>query len=126
MALVVRVTMVLTCQEGDLGSICFLFNWQKGSIGTAIKANRRRPMQGISLIGFLIVGLIAGWLGGKIMRRGGFGFVGNLVVGVLGAFLGGFLFSTLGITSYGFVGALVTATAGAVVLLFIVGLIKRA
>jgi uncharacterized membrane protein YeaQ/YmgE (transglycosylase-associated protein family) len=83
-------------------------------------------MEGISLIGFLIVGLIAGWLGGKIMRGGGFGFVGNLVVGVVGAFFGGFLFSTLGITSYGFVGALITATAGAVVLLFIVGLIKRA
>jgi uncharacterized membrane protein YeaQ/YmgE (transglycosylase-associated protein family) len=83
-------------------------------------------MEGISLIAFLVVGLIAGWLGGKIMRGGGFGFVGNLVVGVVGAFLGGFLFSTLGITSYGFVGALVTATIGAVVLLFIVGLIKRA
>jgi uncharacterized membrane protein YeaQ/YmgE (transglycosylase-associated protein family) len=60
------------------------------------------------------------------MRGGGFGFVGNLVVGVVGAFLGGFLFSTLGIASYGFVGTLVTATVGAVVLLFIVGLIKRA
>jgi uncharacterized membrane protein YeaQ/YmgE (transglycosylase-associated protein family) len=59
------------------------------------------------------------------MRGGGFGFVGNMAVGVVGAFIGGFLFSTLGITSYGFVGALVTATVGAVVLLFVVGLIKR-
>jgi uncharacterized membrane protein YeaQ/YmgE (transglycosylase-associated protein family) len=82
-------------------------------------------MEGVSLIGFLIVGLIAGWLGGKIMRGGGFGFVGNLVVGVVGAFVGGFLFSTLGITSFGIIGALLTATIGAVVLLFVVGLIKR-
>jgi len=126
MAFVVRVTVVLTYQEGDLGSYCFPFKYQSSSIGTVIKANGRRPMEGLSLIGFLIVGLIAGWLGGKIMRGGGFGFVGNLVVGVVGAFLGGFLFSTLGITSYGFVGALVTATVGAVVLLFIFGLIKRA
>jgi uncharacterized membrane protein YeaQ/YmgE (transglycosylase-associated protein family) len=80
----------------------------------------------MSIIGFLVVGLIAGWLGGKIMRGGGFGFVGNLVVGVVGAFLGGFFFSTLGITSYGILGALVTATLGAVVLLFVVSLIKRA
>jgi uncharacterized membrane protein YeaQ/YmgE (transglycosylase-associated protein family) len=80
----------------------------------------------MSIIGFLVVGLIAGWLGGKIMRGGGFGLVGNLVVGVVGAFLGGFLFSTLGITSYGILGALVTATVGAVVLLFVVSLIKRA
>jgi uncharacterized membrane protein YeaQ/YmgE (transglycosylase-associated protein family) len=82
-------------------------------------------MQGVSLIGFLIVGLIAGWLGSKIMRGGGFGFLGNLAVGVVGAFVGGVLFNALGITGYGFVGALVTATVGAVVLLFIVGLIKR-
>jgi uncharacterized membrane protein YeaQ/YmgE (transglycosylase-associated protein family) len=46
-------------------------------------------------------------------------------VGVVGAFLGGILFNALGITAFGFVGALVTATVGAVVLLFIVGLIKR-
>jgi len=83
------------------------------------------PMEGVSLIGFLVVGLIAGWLGGKIMRGGGFGFFGNLIVGVVGAFLGGILFNALGITAFGFVGALVTATVGAVVLLFIVGLIRR-
>ena len=82
-------------------------------------------MEGVSLIGFLVVGLIADLLGGKIMRGGGFGFFGNLIVGVVGAFLGGFLFNLLGITAFGFVGALVTATVGAVVLLFFVGLIKR-
>jgi uncharacterized membrane protein YeaQ/YmgE (transglycosylase-associated protein family) len=87
---------------------------------------REDKMEGVSLIGFLIVGLIAGWLGGKIMRGGGFGFFGNLVVGIVGAFVGGFLFRALGIIGFGFVGALVTATVGAVVLLFIVSLIKRA
>jgi len=50
------------------------------------------------LIGFLIIGLIAGWLGGKIMRGGGFGLVGNLIVGVIGALVGGFTFGLLGLT----------------------------
>jgi uncharacterized membrane protein YeaQ/YmgE (transglycosylase-associated protein family) len=83
-------------------------------------------MEGLSLLGFLIIGLIAGWLGGKIMRGGGFGLVGNLVVGVIGAFLGGFLFDKLGIAMGGTIGALITAVVGSVVLLFIVGILKRA
>lgn len=53
------------------------------------------------LIGFLIIGLIAGWLGGKIMRGGGFGLVGNLIVGVIGALVGGFTFGLLGLTAGG-------------------------
>jgi uncharacterized membrane protein YeaQ/YmgE (transglycosylase-associated protein family) len=78
------------------------------------------------LIGFLIIGLIAGWLGGKIMRGGGFGLVGNLIVGVIGAFIGGFAFGLLGLTAGGFIGSLVTATVGAVILLWLVGLMKKA
>jgi uncharacterized membrane protein YeaQ/YmgE (transglycosylase-associated protein family) len=75
-------------------------------------------------IWFLIIGLVAGWIAGKLMRGHGFGLVGNLVVGILGALAGGFLFGLLGVTAYGLIGSLVTATVGAVVLLWIVRLLK--
>jgi uncharacterized membrane protein YeaQ/YmgE (transglycosylase-associated protein family) len=82
-------------------------------------------MEGTSLIAFLLIGLVAGWLAGLIMKGGGFGLIGNLIVGVIGAFVGGFVFSLLGVSAGGLVGAIVTATVGAVVLLFLVGLVKR-
>ena len=76
---------------------------------------------------FLIVGLIAGWLAGVLVKGGGFGLIGDLVVGVIGAFLGGFLFTSLGVSAGGgLLGAIVVATIGAVVLLFLVRLLKRA
>jgi len=78
-----------------------------------------------SLIIFLIIGAIAGWLAGNIMKGKGFGLVGNIVVGIIGAFLGGFLFGFLGIAAYGFIGSLIVATLGAVILVYIVGLIKK-
>lgn len=81
----------------------------------------------MNILWFLIVGLIAGWLAGLLVKGGGFGLVGDLVVGVIGAFLGGFLFSSLGISAGGgLIGSIIVATIGAVVLLFIVRLIKRA
>jgi len=81
----------------------------------------------MSILWFLVVGLVAGWLAGILVKGGGFGLVGDLIVGVIGAFLGGFLFSTFGVSmGGGLVGSLIVATVGAVVLLFIVRLIKRA
>ena len=81
----------------------------------------------MSLLWFLIVGVVAGWLAGVLVKGGGFGLVGDLVVGVIGAVLGGFLFSTFGASiGGGLIGSIVVATVGAVVLLFIVRLIKRA
>lgn len=80
----------------------------------------------MSFLWFLVVGLVAGWLAGVLVKGGGFGLVGDLVVGVVGAFLGGFLFSTFGVSlGGGLVGSIVVATIGAVVLLFIVRLVKR-
>lgn len=76
------------------------------------------------LITFLIIGAIAGWLAGILMKGGGFGLLRNIIVGVLGALLGGFVFGLIGIASVGFVGSIVTATAGAVLLLFILGKMK--
>jgi uncharacterized membrane protein YeaQ/YmgE (transglycosylase-associated protein family) len=81
----------------------------------------------MNFIWFLIVGLIAGWLAGVLVKGGGFGLIGDLVVGVVGAFIGGFLFSLLGLgTNGGLIGSIVVATIGAVVLLVIVRAIKRA
>jgi uncharacterized membrane protein YeaQ/YmgE (transglycosylase-associated protein family) len=80
-----------------------------------------------NLIIFLLIGIIAGFLAGKIMRGSGFGLLGDLVVGILGAFLGGWLFGTLGIGIGGGIAAtIIVATIGAMLLLFLVRLIKRA
>jgi uncharacterized membrane protein YeaQ/YmgE (transglycosylase-associated protein family) len=80
----------------------------------------------VDVVWFIIIGIIAGWLAGKIMRGAGFGLLGDLVIGIIGALLGGFIFGQLGISAGGLVGALVTATIGAIVLLFLIRLIKRA
>lgn len=76
------------------------------------------------LIYFLLIGLAAGWLAGKIMKGHSFGIVGNLVVGVIGAVLGGFLFRLVGLLTVSLIGGLVSATVGAVVLLFILQKVK--
>ena len=81
----------------------------------------------MSFLFFLIVGLVAGWLAGVLVKGSGFGIIGDLVVGVIGAFLGGWLFSTFGASlGGGLLGSIIVATLGAVVLLFIVRLVKRA
>jgi uncharacterized membrane protein YeaQ/YmgE (transglycosylase-associated protein family) len=79
-----------------------------------------------SLIWFLLIGLIAGWLAGKVMRGGGFGILGDMIVGVIGALIGGWLFGVLGIGVGGLIGAIVTAFVGAVILLAILRAIRRA
>jgi uncharacterized membrane protein YeaQ/YmgE (transglycosylase-associated protein family) len=78
------------------------------------------------IVWFLLIGLAAGWLAGQIMKGGGFGIVGDMIVGVIGALLGGFIFRLLGIAAYGLLGSLITATVGAIVLLALLRVIKRA
>ncbi len=80
-------------------------------------------MSGLGWLSFLIVGLIAGWIAEKIMKREHGLFI-NLVVGVIGAYLGAFLFRLLGLATTGFIGTLVVAIIGAVVLLAIVGAVR--
>jgi uncharacterized membrane protein YeaQ/YmgE (transglycosylase-associated protein family) len=81
----------------------------------------------MEFVWFILIGLVAGWLAGQFMKGGGFGVLGDIIVGVVGALLGGFLFGTLGISAGGgLFGALVVATIGAVVLLFLIRLIKKA
>ena len=82
-------------------------------------------MEANGLIFTLVIGAVAGWLAGKIMKGRGFGILGNIVVGVVGAVLGGFLFGLLGVSAGGMAGSLVTATVGAIVLLWIVSLVKK-
>lgn len=71
----------------------------------------------------LIIGLIAGWLAGKISRGGGFGLVGDLVVGVVGAFVGSFVFGLLGISAYGTIGSIIMSTIGAVLFLWVLKMV---
>jgi uncharacterized membrane protein YeaQ/YmgE (transglycosylase-associated protein family) len=78
-----------------------------------------------NLILFLVVGLVAGWLAGKIMKGAGFGLVGDLIVGVIGAFIGVWLFGLLGISAGGVLGLLVAAVIGALVLLYVIRMVKR-
>lgn len=77
------------------------------------------------LVWFLLVGLVAGWLAGKLTKGSGFGVLGDIVVGVIGAFVGGFLFRLLGIAAGGTIGSIIVATIGAVVLVLVVRAIKR-
>lgn len=79
------------------------------------------------LISFLLIGTIAGGLAGRLMRGGGFGLPGNVGVGILGAFGGGFLFGLAPFSvEVGLIGCPLAAAVGAVVLLLLVGLIKKA
>ena len=79
-----------------------------------------------SIIIVLVIGAFAGWLAGNIMKGRGFGIIGNIVIGIIGALIGGYIFDLLGISAGGLLGSLITATLGAVALLFVVGLIKKA
>jgi len=79
-----------------------------------------------SILIFLAIGAVAGWLAGTIMKGGGFGLVADIIIGILGAVVGGLLFGLLGISAGGLIGSIVTATVGAIVLLFIIHAIKKA
>jgi uncharacterized membrane protein YeaQ/YmgE (transglycosylase-associated protein family) len=78
----------------------------------------------VSLIAFLIIGSVAGWLAGQLTKGSGFGLIGNIAIGIVGSFVGGFTFRLLGLHSGSFIGSIVTATVGAVILLYVVRLAK--
>jgi uncharacterized membrane protein YeaQ/YmgE (transglycosylase-associated protein family) len=81
----------------------------------------------MGIIIWLIVGAIAGWLAGLLVKGGGFGLIGDIVVGIVGAVIGGWLAGVLGISiGSGLVASIITAVIGAVILLVIVRAIKRA
>ncbi len=81
----------------------------------------------MNFLWFLIIGVVAGWLAGVLVKGGGFGLIGDLIVGVLGAMIGGYLFGGLaGSAGGGVLGSILVATLGAILLLLIVRVIKRA
>ena len=81
----------------------------------------------MEFVWFIIVGLIAGWLAGVIMKGGGFGVIGDIIVGIVGALIGGWLFSTMGVSAGGgLLGSIIVALIGAIILIFLLRLIKRA
>jgi len=85
-----------------------------------------RLMSNESLLVFLIVGAIAGWIAGQVVRGGGFGLIGDIVVGVIGAFIAGWLFPRLGFSlGVGIVRAIVDAAIGAILLLLVIRLVRR-
>jgi uncharacterized membrane protein YeaQ/YmgE (transglycosylase-associated protein family) len=81
----------------------------------------------MDLIWLILVGLIAGWLAGVLVKGGGFGVLGDIVVGILGALVGGFLFHFFGLSvGGGFFGSIFVATIGAIVLIVLLRVIKKA
>jgi len=77
------------------------------------------------MLGWIIIGIIAGWLTGKLMRGAGYGILMDLVLGLVGAVIGGWIFGLVGLHSYGFMGSLTTATVGAVVLVALARFLSR-
>jgi uncharacterized membrane protein YeaQ/YmgE (transglycosylase-associated protein family) len=76
---------------------------------------------------WIVVGALAGWIAGKVVRGAGFGFLGNVVVGIVGSVIAGWLLPRLGVSlGYGFVRSVIDAAIGAIVLLVVIGLIRRA
>jgi uncharacterized membrane protein YeaQ/YmgE (transglycosylase-associated protein family) len=79
-----------------------------------------------SLIWWVVVGLIAGWAAGKIMKGGGYGAVMDIVLGIIGAVVGGWLMGAVGIHAGGLIGTIVVAIIGAVFLIWLTRLLKKA
>ena len=79
----------------------------------------------LSFLLYLLLGAVAGWLAGQIMRGGGFGLLWNIIIGIIGGFIGGWLMSLLHIQKAGLLWELIVAVIGAVVLLIVVSLFKK-
>lgn len=83
-------------------------------------------MDGQSLIVFLIIGIVAGWIAGQIVRGGGFGLIGDLIVGIVGSFIAGWLFPGFIHIGNVLVSQIISAAIGAILLLFVLRLVRRA
>jgi uncharacterized membrane protein YeaQ/YmgE (transglycosylase-associated protein family) len=81
----------------------------------------------MGILAWIVVGLIAGWLAGQVMKGGGYGLVADIILGLLGGVLGGWIFEKLGVsTGGGMIGSIIVAFIGAVILVGITRLLKRA
>ncbi len=79
----------------------------------------------MSFLWFLIIGAVAGWLAGLVLKGGGFGLLINIIVGIVGGVIGGWVFGFLGIETTSIIGSLITAFVGAIILLYIATLVKK-
>jgi uncharacterized membrane protein YeaQ/YmgE (transglycosylase-associated protein family) len=80
----------------------------------------------MNIIMFLLIGMAAGWLAGKLVKGRGFGVIENLIICVIGALIGGFVFGALNVSVGGVLGQLIAATVGAIILLYLLKFIRRA
>jgi uncharacterized membrane protein YeaQ/YmgE (transglycosylase-associated protein family) len=78
-----------------------------------------------SFLYFILIGAVAGWIGGKLIRGEGFGLLGNIIVGIVGAVLGGWIFDRMGIAEPNIIYEIAAAVVGSVVFLLLIGLLKR-
>lgn len=78
------------------------------------------------IIWWIIVGLLAGWAAGKIMKGGGYGVIADILLGIVGAFVGGWIVGQLGFAAGGFIWTIIVAILGAVILIWLTRLIKKA
>jgi uncharacterized membrane protein YeaQ/YmgE (transglycosylase-associated protein family) len=80
----------------------------------------------LDIILWIVIGAVAGWIAGELMRGRGFGIVGNIIVGIVGAIIGGLIFDALDFApGLGIIGSLIMSLIGAIILLFIIGLFSR-
>jgi uncharacterized membrane protein YeaQ/YmgE (transglycosylase-associated protein family) len=96
------------------------------AFGVVITRERDMNFEPMGLIIWLIIGGVAGWLAGQLMKGSGFGLVGNIVVGIVGAFVAGLILPMLGIfIGGGILGQIINAVIGAVIALFVISLVKK-
>jgi uncharacterized membrane protein YeaQ/YmgE (transglycosylase-associated protein family) len=109
------------------GLVAFWFPSAYAASKTEIRVQKEWDMGIESLLVMLIIGAIAGWLAGRIVEGYGFGTLGNIVVGVVGAFIAGLILPRIGFTvGGGLISAVIHSTLGAVILLVLIRLVKRA
>jgi uncharacterized membrane protein YeaQ/YmgE (transglycosylase-associated protein family) len=112
-------------------SVCRKVDIRQGRVykrGTQIPYPQcKREKEEINMIYWIVVGLIAGWLAGQVMKGGGYGVLVDIILGILGGILGGWVFGMLGIwPGGGMIGSIIVAFVGAVILVWITRLLKKA
>jgi uncharacterized membrane protein YeaQ/YmgE (transglycosylase-associated protein family) len=84
-------------------------------------------MEGYSIIAWLVIGGVAGWLAGLVMKGGGYGVIGDIIIGIIGSVVAGWLFGAIGIApGAGIIGSIIASAIGAIVLIFVLRLIRSA
>jgi uncharacterized membrane protein YeaQ/YmgE (transglycosylase-associated protein family) len=96
-------------------------------LGNKKEAGRKREAGKMGIISWIVVGLIAGWLAGQVMKGGGYGVLVDIILGIFGGIVGGWVFGMLGIwPGAGIIGSIIVAFIGAVILVWITRLLKKA